>query len=138
MRYDYELIDLYKTTAMSSEGQNTMQVTLKEAIFSELTYIRSLGADANLTFVSANQGMFEALLYMMCRTDARTPVYELLQNVESKYSKQSGLLKRLNLMRQLGLLEELPGLKRSEVCLIPSDKLVSALAPIILNKYNRV
>jgi len=123
---------------MPSESQNMTKVTLAEAVVGELKYIRSLGTDPNLTFVSANQGAFEAVLFMMCRSDAGTPVYEVLQNIESKYSKQSGLLNRLNLMRKPGLLEERPGTKRSAVCLFPSEKLVTSLAPILLDKYSQV
>jgi hypothetical protein len=94
-----------------------------------------LGGDANLTFVSANPGAFEAVLYLMCQDDGGTPVYKLIQSIETNYCKQPGLLNRLAMMRRLGLLEGRPGSKRSEVCLFPSEKLVAALGPVIMNKY---
>jgi hypothetical protein len=116
--------------------QENIPLNLREALFRELKYIRGLGSDANLTFISANPGAFEAVLYLMCQDDGGTPVYKIIQNIETNYCKQPGLLNRLSMMRKLGLLEGRPGHKRSEVCLFPSAKLVETLGPVILNKYS--
>jgi hypothetical protein len=66
--------------------------------------------------------------------DGGTPVYQVITNVKTRYTSQSGILNRLRAMRELGLIEELQGPKRSQVCLAPSSKLIKALAPVLLER----
>lgn len=95
---------------------------IEEAAARELSYVRRLGVNDDLILMTANQGAYEALLLLLGNVQEGTPVYKIANSVQSRYSTQSGILSRLRAMRQLGLIEERSGVKRSQVCLVPSEK----------------
>lgn len=108
---------------------------LRNAVDAELDYILGLGTNDNLLLATANLSAYEALLHIMRSDDGGIPVYQALANVKSRYSTQSGILARLKAMRQLGLIEERQGPKRSQVCLVPSQKLLDDILPILQRKH---
>jgi hypothetical protein len=120
---------------MSEEFQDQNELWLSVAAKSEIEYIRSLGSSRNLILASANLGAYEALLHILSFGDRGAPVYQAVTNVQSRYSSQSGVLSRLRMMRQLGLIEDRPGVKKSQVCLVPSETLLNELVPILLKRH---
>lgn len=121
---------------MADDLHNPDIDNLKFAASSEIEYLRSLGTNTDLLLATGNLGAYEALLYILTCEEDGSPVYEILSNVKSRYSSQSGILNRLRAMRQLGMLEERTGRKKSQVLLVPSEKLMQELGPILLKKYN--
>lgn len=107
----------------------------KSAVSAELEYIRNLGSSSNLIMASANLGAYEALLYIMAGEDSGVPIYQAVTNVKSRYSSQAGVIVRIRAMRELGLLEERPGVKRSQVCLVPSEQLLREIVPILVARH---
>jgi predicted transcriptional regulator len=65
------------------------------------------------------------------------PVYQTLEQIQSRYASQSGIIKRLRVLRDAGLIETKPGRKGSEVCLAPSQKILDELGPLLEQKYAR-
>jgi hypothetical protein len=110
------------------------RLLIKEAAAAELAYLRQLGTNDDLILVTANPGAYEAVLYLLSGSAEGTPVYEAVSNVQSRYSTQSGVISRLRAMRKLGLIEERPGAKKSQVCLAPSDKLLANLGSVLLQR----
>jgi hypothetical protein len=100
-----------------------------------LHYVRTLGQNNDLIMATANMGAYEALLLMLAGDAGGTPVYQMVTNIQTRYSSQSGVITRLRAMRQMGLLEERPGAKRSQVCLVPSYRLMDSLAPVLLSRH---
>jgi hypothetical protein len=121
---------------MASELFNLDTQWIRSAASAELEHVRRLGSNQDLIFATANPGAYEALLAIMVGDETGTPVYQVVTNVKSRYTSQSGILTRLRAMRDLGLIEELPGPKKSQVCLAPSDRLLRSLAPILLERQN--
>lgn len=115
----------------SPSNKNNFQAAAR----SELDFIRALGSSNNLVLATANLGAYEALLFMLAAGDSGAPVYQAVTNVKSRYSSQSGIITRLRAMRQLGLIDELPGPKKSQVCLTPSHKLLCELGPLLLKRH---
>lgn len=107
---------------------------LREAAGVELSYIRALGSDDDLTFAAANLGTYEALLFLLSKGGEPTPLYQIVTNVQSRFSSQSGIITRIRTMRELGLLEERAGIKKSQVCLVPSDKFLSNIGSVLVAK----
>jgi hypothetical protein len=99
-------------------------VSLEDRLHAELTHIRQLGANQNLTFAASNLSAYEALLLIMQSGDKGIPVYEAIAGVRTHFSGKAGILNRLNAMRSMGLIEEKLGRKKSQVCLAPSDRLI--------------
>lgn len=122
---------------MADDYTDIESACLRHATLSEIEYLRNLGTNSDLVLATANLGAYEALLYILSCEENGSPVYEVLSNVKSRYSSQSGILNRLRAMRQLGMIEERTGRKKSQVVLAPSDKLIRELGPILLRKYNR-
>jgi hypothetical protein len=122
---------------MPDDLSDTDIASLRFAASSEIDYLRNLGTNTDLLLATGNLGAYEALLYILSCEENGSPVYEVLSNVKSRYSSQSGILNRLRAMRQLGMLEERTGRKKSQVVLAPSEKLIRELGPILLKKYNR-
>jgi hypothetical protein len=112
---------------------NFQQLTI--AVDAELAYIRRLGANENLAFAASNLSAYEALLFIMRHADRGVPIYHAISNVSSPFSGPAGVLGRLKTMRSLGLLEEREGVKKSQVCLAPSEKLMSDLGPILFARH---
>jgi hypothetical protein len=117
---------------MSIDYADLHQSLLTSAATAEMNYVRDLGASPNLLLASGNLGAYEALLYIMTSGDAGVPVYEVIKNVETRYCSQSGILVRLKAMREIGILEERQGKKKSQVCLAASEQIVRELGPLLL------
>lgn len=111
---------------------------IKEAARLEMTYIQALGSDDDLTFAAANLGTYEALLFLLSRGGEPTPLYQIVTNVQSRFSSQSGIITRIRTMRELGLLEERAGVKKSQVCLVPSDSFLSNLGSVLVAKNKQL
>ena len=111
------------------------QLRLRDLAIAELNYIRNLGTNRDLTLATANLGAYEALLYIVSSNECGVPVYEALTNVKSSYSTQSGILLRLKAMRQLGLIEDGPGKKRSQTHLKPSQSLLNQLGMVLVRRH---
>jgi hypothetical protein len=105
--------------------------SLQEAVNAELAYLRPLGANENLAFASSKLGALEAILIIIQSGDAGLPVYQAVANTRTPFSGPAGKINRLRAMRSLGLLEEKSGAKKSQVCLVPSEKLMRDLYPVI-------
>lgn len=108
---------------------------LEDVITRELDFIRGVGTSRNLLLATSNQGAFEALLMLMREHEAGLPVYQTLEQIQSRYASQSGIIKRLRMLRDEGLIEARPGRKGSEVCLAPSKKIMAELRPFFDRKY---
>lgn len=119
---------------MSSDLENRSPLLISNAAIAELNYVRSLGSSRNLLLASRNLGAYEALLYIISNGDAGVPVYEVTKSVKTAFCSQSGILLRLKAMRESGILKELPGTKKSQVCLAPSQNFLNEIIPILLNR----
>lgn len=108
---------------------------LVDAAAEELDFVRSLGSNRDLMLASANQGAWEALLIVLSAGESGIPVYQAVEAVESSYSSRSGIVGRMRAMRASGLLDERSGKKRSQVCLVPSPRLIRQLGPVLTRKY---
>ena len=120
---------------MPEDFHSLDRLRFRDAATAELDYIRSLGTNPNLILATANLGAYEALLYIMSSDEWGVPVYQAITNVRSGYSTQSGILARLRVMRQLGLIEDRPGNKKSQVCLTASQALLGELGPLLLKRH---
>jgi hypothetical protein len=120
---------------MPEDFHSLDQLRYRDAATAELDYIRSLGTNPNLILATANLGAYEAILYIMSSDEWGVPVYQAITNVRSGYSTQSGILARLRAMRKLGLVEDRPGHKKSQVCLAPSQSLLRELGPLLLKRH---
>jgi hypothetical protein len=109
-----------------------------EATAAELRHIRSLGSSNTLVMATENLGGYEALLMLLCNQGVGMPVYDVVSGVQSRYASQSGLLKRLGVMRKAGLIVDGPGRKKSQVCLYASEPLVEELGPILLQNHRYI
>ena len=109
---------------------------LLEAVDAELAFIRRLGASDNRVSACSNLGAHQALLFIMQNKDEGVPVYNVVANASSPFAGQSALLNRLRSFKRLGLLEERPGIKRSQVCLAPTDSLLQELGPILCDRHS--
>ena len=117
---------------MTIDYKDLHPLLLSSAAAAELNYVRSLGSSPSLLLASGNLGGYEALLYIISSGDAGVPVYDVIKNVETRYSSQSGILLRLKAMREIGILEERPGKKKSQVCLAASEQFARELGPLLL------
>lgn len=111
---------------------------LTNAVDAELAYIRQLGSNENLAFAASNLSAYEALLFIMRHADTGVPIYHAISNVSSPFSGPAGILGRLKTMRSLGLLEEKEGVKKSQVCLAPSEKLMQDLGAILYARHKGI
>ncbi|WP_211096749.1 hypothetical protein, partial [Phaeovulum veldkampii] len=84
---------------------------------------------------SANLGAFEALLIIIQNGEHGLPVYQAVANVRTPFSGPAGIINRLKTLRRLGLLDEKPGAKKSQVCLIPSEKLMRDIYPVLAARH---
>lgn len=104
----------------------------KDMVLAEIDFVKALGSKNSLILASSNLGAFEVVLRLMQHREEGLPVYQAVKDVQSKFSSQSGILKRLNLMREAGLIESQPGKKASQVNLFLSEAFLADLAPVIL------
>lgn len=107
----------------------------QQAVNAELAYLKQLGANENLAFASSNLGAFEALLIIIQSGEHGLPVYQAVANVRTPFSGPAGIINRLKTMRRLGLLDEKPGAKKSQVCLVPSEKLMRDIYPVLVTRH---
>lgn len=122
---------------MVSDKDTPNPLRLDDVINRELDFIRGVGTNRNLLLATSNQGAFEALLMLMLEQEDGLPVYRTLEQVQSRYASQSGIIKRLRMLRDAGLIETKPGRKGSEVCLAPSQEIIAELYPFLERKYAR-
>lgn len=120
---------------MENDNDNIDMPSLRKAVCAELQHIRSLGSSDNLVLSAANLGAYEALLIILSGDDSGVPVYQAVTNVRSRFSSQAGVISRIRAMRAVGLLEDRPGLKKSQVCLVPSEQLLREIGPILLARH---
>lgn len=120
---------------MDHEHNDDCPEYLRSAVEAEIDHIRKLGSTSSLRFASANLGAYEALLSIVSGGECGIPIYQAIANVRSRFTSQAGIITRIRAMRELGLIEERPGRKRSQVCLTPSAELLSELKPILLARY---
>lgn len=106
---------------------------LRNAAQLEMEHIRALGKDPELILATANLAGYEAVLHLIS-SGGPMPVYELVSGVQSRYASHSGIISRIKAMRDRGLLEASCGVKRSQVCLQPSEALLSLLRPVLLHR----
>jgi len=111
---------------------NTQDPYLQRAIDAEIEHLRALSITKDLLLASSNRGAYEALLHIIRAGKVGMPVYEAVSCVGSAPSSQSGILLRLRSMRAAGIIDDVPGNKRSNVNLRASDEIVAALAPILM------
>jgi hypothetical protein len=100
-----------------------------------MKYIKRIGSNVDLVCACGNLGAYEALLYIIKNRDAGSPVHDVLKNVPSNFSGPAGINNRLKFFRELGLLEVRAGKKKSQTCLVPSEKLMNELGPILCDRY---
>ena len=89
-------------------------IWLNDVITRELEFIRNVGTRKNLLMATSNQGAYEAFLMLMLARQDGFPVYQTLEQIQSRYASQSGIIKRLRMLRDAGLIEAKPGRKGSE------------------------
>lgn len=120
---------------MAEDFNMTSQQFFQESVSAELAHIRQLGANGNLTFAAANLGAYEALLVTILSGESGIPVYQAVANVRTPFSGPAGIVHRLKAMRKLGILEERPGIKKSQVCLVASEKFQRELQHVLLLRH---
>lgn len=113
---------------------NTQDGELMRAISSELRYIRRLGASHDMILATSNLGAYEAVLLIAAEGPEGLLVYKAIDGVSSRYCSQSGIIKRLKLLREAGLLYERPGEKKSQVYLSASEKLIDQLRDALMER----
>lgn len=120
----------------SQEFTPKIKCSLDHAVDSELDFIKRIGASSDLVFAFSNLGAYEALLIILKNREQGVPVHEAVARTSKTFSGPAGILNRLSACRRLGLLEETSGKKKSQVCLVPSRKLLLEIEPIICNRLN--
>lgn len=108
------------------------------AAVAELNHIHRLGSDPDLILATANLGAYEALLRLIAAGEGGMPVYKVVTSVQSRYASQAGIITRLRAMRDRGLIEDLPGEKKSQVNLVPSKDLLQRLGPILTRRIGGI
>jgi DNA-binding transcriptional ArsR family regulator len=121
--------------AMQNADEGEKRDVLRDMVSRQLDFVRRVGTDKNLILATSNQGAFEALLMLMLEHEEGMPVYRTLEQVQSRYASQSGIIKRLRVLREAGLIEARPGRKGSEVYLAPSSDIINALGPLLEQKF---
>jgi hypothetical protein len=107
----------------------------EKCITTDLKFVRSMGSKKDMNLISANLGAYEVVLLLLKNPVEGLPVYKAIFQSESTTSSQSGILKRIKMMRDAGLIGTVPGKKGSEVCLVPSKKLLNNFLPLLIDKH---
>lgn len=123
---------------MNKNLENLSLPLLNDAVDAELEYIKTIGKNENLVFACGNLGAYEALLYIIKNRDSGLPVYKAVKSVSTNFTGDAGVINRIRLLRKLGLLEEKSGAKKSQVCLVPSEKLLQELGLILCERHQGV
>lgn len=120
---------------MAEDFNISNQQFFRESVNAELAHIRQLGDNENLAFATSNLSAYEALLITILSGENGIPVYQAVASIRTPFSGPAGVVNRLKAMRKLGLLEEKPGTKKSQVCLVPSERLLQDLQSILSVRY---
>jgi hypothetical protein len=121
-----------------AEDFNTPHIhSVEQLIFDELMHVRRLGMNEDLSYASANLGAWEALLIIAQAGEQGVPVYQAVSKVQTPFSGPAGIINRLKVMRKLGLLEHKEGEKKSQVCLVASERLIGDLSEVLAGRCNR-
>lgn len=120
---------------MAEDFNISNQQFFRESVNAELAHIRQLGDNESLAFAASNLSAYEALLITILSGENGIPVYQAVANIRTPFSGPAGVVNRLKAMRKLGLLEEKPGTKKSQVCLVPSEQLLQDLQSILSVRY---
>lgn len=112
----------------------SLQSELNAAISAEIQYLRGLSSSKELLLATSNRGAYEALLHIVRAGNVGLPVYQAVSSVGSCPSSQSGTLLRLRAMRAAGIIDEVPGLKKSHVNLVASNQIIEALLPHLMRR----
>jgi len=121
---------------MAEDFSISSQQLLRDSVNAELMHIRQLGANESIAFAAANLGAYEALLVTILSGEKGIPVYQAVANVRTPFSGPAGIVNRLKLMRDLGILEERPGIKKSQVCLVASEKFQQQFHSVLSSRYS--
>jgi hypothetical protein len=124
-----------EVTGMAEDFNISNQQFFRESVNAELAHIRQLGDNESLAFAASNLSAYEALLITILSGENGIPVYQAVANIRTPFSGPAGVVNRLKAMRKLGLLEEKPGTKKSQVCLVPSEQLLQDLQSILSVRY---
>ena len=108
---------------------------LADAAIAEIEYLRELGSEPDLILAAANLGGYEAVLQLIAAGEQGVPVYQLVTNIQSRFTSQSGVIARIRAMRDRGLIQERSGRKKSQVYLVPSGDLREQLGPILTKRH---
>jgi hypothetical protein len=119
---------------MAGELFNLGTEWLRKAADAELGHVRRLGSHEDPTMVTEHLGANTALVSIIVGAEVGPPACQVITNVKTRYTSQSGILNRLRAMQELGLIEGLQGPKRSQVWPAPSSKLMKALASVFLER----
>jgi len=111
---------------------------LNDSVDAELHYLRKIGSSNNLLYACGNLGAFEALLNIIKNREKGVPVYEAVASVSTAFTGNAGILNRLKHLRKLELLDEKSGEKKSQVCLVPTEKLLQEIGPILCDRYRGI
>ena len=114
-----------------SVNSDSLHTNIQGLAAQELEHIKRLGSDDILRFLSSNLGAYEAVLYIISKNIGGVPIYEMATNVRCRFASQSGILSRIKTMREMGLLEDRAGTKKSQVLLAPSEDLLVALGQVL-------
>jgi hypothetical protein len=120
---------------MLHDLKNIPLLTLDGAIDAELEYLKKIGTNDDLVVACGNLGAFEALLHIIKNRDTGLPVYKAVTSVTTNFTGHAGILNRIKILRKLGLIEEKAGTKKSQVCLVPTEKLLHELGPILCDRH---
>jgi len=121
---------------MAKDSNNHPKECFEYFLQSELAHIRRLGANSDVAFACRNLGAYEALLVIMQSGEGGLPVYQAIESVQTPFSGAAGVINRLKAMRELGLLQERSGQKKSQVCLVPSQKLLGHFYSVLAARHD--
>ena len=102
-------------------------MNMKVSVEKELECVRRLGTDPTLIRVASNMGVYEAVLLIVLAGPGGISITKTVDAVSSKFSSRSGILKRLKMLRDAGLIVTVNGKKRSQVNLVASEALLKSL-----------
>lgn len=108
---------------------------LNDAVNSELKFLRNLSKNELLRKLGTNLGSLEAVLIIIKAGDEGIAVTKVLESIETSFVSHSSILKRLRVLRELGLIDEEVGKKRSSVRLVRSKYLLEEFGQLLLDKY---
>ena len=118
-------------------GAKGLAGDLNDAVNSELEYIRSLSRSKVLSQLGTNLGVIEAVLIIIQAGEEGVSLSSVLERLESSFVTESVIIKRLRVLRELGIIDERVGIKRSSVSLFSSKCLLDEFGQLLLGKLER-